>query len=287
MRVVGRQPNQVREFHARLGSGVSFEALFPPDEPPAQEEADPWADLRPDWLGPPAGELGGVVPLGLVLGRSDHGVVALSHAVAHSTGVSFHLVAYAGGLKPRDAQAVFHDQHAGRSAGEELPGGFLRLGIELPDGQRVSNLGSRRHHLRPGDTPAGPLLIQGGGGGGQTGRSSVSWDASFWLWPLPAAGMLRITCEWPLAGIAVSTTEVGTAELLAASAKAALIFDESERGPAAHSASHQYVMASSSADAVNSAGEEPGGVPADVAAELRRAQQSLARALAALDRLRQ
>jgi hypothetical protein len=261
---------------------VSFETLFPPDEPPRQEEADPWVDLRPDWLGPPAGELGGVVPLGLVVGRSDRGVVALSHAVAYSTGVSLELVAYAGGLEPRDTQAVFHDQHAGRFGTEELPDGFLRLGIELSDGQRVSNIGARRHHLRPGDTPAGPLLIQGGGGGGQTGKSSVSWNASFWLWPLPAGGALRITCEWPIAGIPVSTAEVGTAELLGAAAKAVRIFDEGRGGATAHSSTtHQYVVATSSGEAA----EEPAGAVADVAAELRRAQQSLGQALAALDRL--
>ncbi|MFL5929155.1 MAG: hypothetical protein ACJ77E_19665 [Gaiellaceae bacterium] len=268
---------------------MSFEALFPPDDPPRQEEMDPWLEhARPAWLGPPVGELGGVVALGLVLGRSDRGVVALSHAVAYSTGVALDVVAYAGGLDPRAAQAVFHDQHAARFSADELPSGFLRLGIELPDGRRVSNTSARQHHLPHGDSPTAPVLIQAGGGGGQTGRTSVSWNASFWLWPLPAAGVLRITCEWPIAGIPVSTVEVDAAEMVAASAKAARIFDEGEGGPAGpSSASHQYVLARSSGEATSVAADEPGGGPADVAAELRSAQQSLARALATLDRLRQ
>jgi hypothetical protein len=268
-------------------AAMRFEDLFPIEPPAVEEVATPPAwHAYPHWLGAPAGELGHVVPLALVVGRSNHGVVALSHAVAYSTGVSFELVAYAGGLTPRAAQTVFHDQHAGRLGGEELPEGFLRLGIELPDGQRVSNISSHPRHTPPTDSPAGPLLIQAGGGGGQTGGSTVSWSGSYWLWPLPAEGALRMTCEWPIAGIPVSTAEVETAEILAASAKAARIFDDLEAGPSVRSGSHQVVLTSSpEAAGAASPSQERDGLNG-VAAELRRAQRSLADALVTLDRLR-
>ena len=243
--------------------------------------------VQPEWLGPPAGELGGVVPLGLVLARSELGVVALSHAIAYSTGVAFDLVAQAGGLTPRSAQGVLHDQHAGRLAGDELPEGFLRLGIELPDGPRVANVGSQWPHLRPTDSPSGPLLIQRAGGGGQTGKSTVSWNVSYWLWPLPGEGVLQITCEWPIAGIPVSTSELATAELLTTSAKAARIFDERDAEPSVGSASTQFVVATAARATSSAEADESGGALDDVAAELRRAQRSLARALASLERLRQ
>jgi hypothetical protein len=266
---------------------MRFEDLFPIEPPPVDEAVTPPAwHAYPHWLGAPAGELGRVVPLALVVGRSDRGVVALSHAVAYSTGVSLELVAYAGGLTPRAAQTVFHDQHAGRLGGEELPEGFLRLGIELPDGQRVSNIGPHPRHALPNESPSGPLLIQAGGGGGQTGGSTVSWSGSYWLWPVPAEGVLRITCEWPIAGVPVSTSEVGTAEILAASAQAGRIFDELEAGPSVRSGSHQVVLASSSeAAGTASPAQEHDGLNG-VAAELRRAQRSLADALVTLDRLR-
>jgi len=41
----------------------------------------------PPWFGPPNDELGVVVPLGLVIARSENGVVALSHATVYSTGL--------------------------------------------------------------------------------------------------------------------------------------------------------------------------------------------------------
>jgi hypothetical protein len=34
----------------------------------------------------------------------------------------------------------------------------------------------------------------------------------YWLWPLPPSGALRISCEWPLVDISLTTVEIdGTA----------------------------------------------------------------------------
>jgi hypothetical protein len=30
----------------------------------------------------------------------------------------------------------------------------------------------------------------------------------YWVWPLPQSGTIQVSCEWPLAGIALSTVEI-------------------------------------------------------------------------------
>ena len=171
------------------------------------EPDSPAEPRRPVWLGPAEHELGRAVPLGLVLAQSETGVVALSHAVAYSTGLAFDFVAQAQGLSRSRANSLFHEQHAFEDDG--LPDGLLRLGIELADGSRASNLGGRRAYRLTTDTPPdGPLLLPYAGGGGQAGNGRVSLRPGYWLWPLPPAGPLRIACEWPIVGIPLTTTEV-------------------------------------------------------------------------------
>jgi hypothetical protein len=114
---------------------------------------------------------------------------------------------------------IFHEQHAGRVGLDELPKGFLRFGIELPDGQRVSNLQQPWRRGTPEQGPAGPVLTQAGSSGTNTSTDTgVEWSFGYWLWPLPVAGVVRLFCEWPIAEIDLTSVEVGTAPLLAAAA---------------------------------------------------------------------
>jgi hypothetical protein len=262
---------------------VRFEDLFGAEDD-LDDAADPFVEhRRPEWLGPPEGELGVAVPLGVTVARSATGVVALSHALAYSTGVSFTVVAHVGGLRPSETQRVFHDQHAGRAGAEELPDGFLRIGIELPDGTRASNLGRRRSM---GDAPPSPpVLFQGGGGGGQSGGRSVSWEMNFWLWPLPSDGVLRVYCAWPIAAIETASAEVATGPLLAASRAAERVWSPSADDGGAMSSSSQYMVARSTRSEQRTTAEAPSG-EATLAAELRDVERALADALSTLRRLR-
>lgn len=171
----------------------------------------------PPWFGPSEDELGAVVPLGLVLGRSEKGAVALSHATVHSTGLSLDVIATARGLSNSQSNRLFHEQHLFEE-GEDLPAGFLRIGIELPGGERVSNLGERmgRPFMRPDEEPDGPVFVQRGGGGGAAGQGRVRMNPGYWLWPRPESGALRIFCEWPVVEISLSTAEIDLAEVAAA-----------------------------------------------------------------------
>lgn len=260
---------------------MSFVDLFAADlEPPAPPEP-PGAHVRPDWTGPPDGELGAVVAVGRVLARGDRGVIALSHVLAYSTGLSFDLAAHVGGLERRRARDIFHEQHAADGDPTDLPDGFLRFGLELPDGARVSNLGGRRAWAAPADGPSGPILTQHGGGGGQSSGTSISWRLGFWLWPLPAAGTLRLQCEWPVAGIGLTGTELDTAPLLEAASRATRIWDGAEEGGAWTRTVSQHVMTATHEVAAK-ADDEKLAVPAG---ELRAVQEALQSALRVLRRL--
>ena len=169
----------------------------------AVDREQPEMVARPAWIGPPEDELGRAVDAATILGRSETGVVAFAYAVAYSTGVSLNLSARATGLKPADTHRLFHEQHAfvgGQE--EELPDGFIRVGLELPDGALVSNLGGHRWQQ---DEPDGPVLNPSGGGGGQSSGESVELHPGYWLWPLVAAGTMRMSVEWPLVGIPFTT----------------------------------------------------------------------------------
>ena len=171
----------------------------------------------PAWFGRPETELGTVVPLGLVVGRSERGVVALPHVTAYSTGVAFDFVAAARGLGRAEANRLFHEQHLFGEDDEPAPG-FLRVGLELPGGERVSNLGTpgRRRPTGPDDMPDGPVFVGHGGGGGFGSGSRVTMRPEYWLWPLPEPGTIRVFCEWPVVDIPLSTCELDGGELAAA-----------------------------------------------------------------------
>ncbi len=183
-----------------------------------EDDADREPPRMSPWFGPPEDELGVAVPLGLVVGRSEEGVVALPHVTAYSTGVTFDVLAAARGLSNAQSNRLFHEQHLFEE-GDEPPTGFLRIGLELPGGERVSNLGGRmgrRRFMKPDEEPADPVFIEHGGAGGSAGGGRVIMRPGFWLWPLPEPGTIRVFCEWPVVEIPLSTVEIDGGVLVAA-----------------------------------------------------------------------
>jgi hypothetical protein len=189
---------------------MSFSDVF--GTPPSEDLPERNEFTAPGWFGPPDDELGAYVPLGLVIARSDRGVVAISHAIGYSTGIGFELVAQARGLPERDMQRLFHEQHLPPDP-DEPSAGFLRVGLELSDDVRLSNLGGRRRRHDPKNPPPGPILVEHGGGGGMSDGRHMSMRPGFWLWPVPAPGTIRLSCEWPLVDIPLSGVDLD-AELL-------------------------------------------------------------------------
>ena len=146
--------------------------------------------VQPAWWAPPEDELGVAVPQNKVLARSERGVVALLHAVAYSSGVALEFVAAARKLSRSATRRLFYEQHEFEP--DDLPDGFLRLGVELSDGSRASNLGGHRAHMNPAAEPPGPIFVQRGGGG--MGRQDRVFDA-------PGLLALAATARGPAAAV--------------------------------------------------------------------------------------
>jgi len=193
-----------------------------PDEPEGDERLE--EDIAPVWFGPPPDELGDVAPLSLVIARSENAVVALTHATVYSTGVSFGLRTEARGLREQEVQRLMHEQYA-FAVDEEPPPGFLRVGFELADGQRVSNLGRDRRLMNPETDPEVPVLMQQGGGGGSEGAGRLSQSADYWLWPLPDV-RLRVFVEWPALDIPLSHVDLDAESLREAASRSRSLWDE-------------------------------------------------------------
>ena len=197
---------------------MSFLDRFPVPEREQQEIEE---HERTPFFEPPRDELGVVVPLNALLGRSETAVVALSHAVAYSDGVALNFIAIVRGMKPSNVHEFLQAQHMW--GGEDLSDAFLRLGVEFSDGRRVSNIGGHRHDL--GDDPEGPILWpQAGGGGGGSG-TRIEIRPACWMWPLPPPGALALSCEWPAAGILFTTVEVDADTIRAASEQATALWN--------------------------------------------------------------
>jgi hypothetical protein len=179
-------------------------------EPPDEHE-------QPAWLGPPEEELGVATTLNAVVGRSEQAAVALTQATSFSNGLRLSFLAQARDLDQRTGRTLFHEQHPFGAGEEDLPDGFLRLGVELPGGSKASNIGGRPPFGE--DDPEGPVFIHRGGGGGSGRRDRVTMNHDYWVWPLPRPGTIRVSCEWPLVGISLSTVEIDGAVLVEAATR--------------------------------------------------------------------
>ena len=200
-----------------------FDMAFFPEPPDVPDDDEPAERQQPVWMNPPDDVLPGVVPVELVLGRSASAVVMLSEIRAFPSGLQLHLgVRVRGRLIPDDLHhEVF--RHPGRRATSPRrnPGG-LQWGFELADGRRVTNVDAWPD--TPSDdphwVPDHPVLIGGSGGGG-----SRAADRSFWLWPLPPPGRLRVACQWTDQGIQFTEHDLDSQLILDAARRARPAWD--------------------------------------------------------------
>ena len=182
------------------------------------------------WAGPPGDVLPGVVPVELVLGRSESAVVALTGMRAFPTGLAMTLhVRLHGSVRGFDLHAEVFDGPYRHDRGPEWQAGRLKWGFEFADGRRVTTVdpptwsdtedeASDFASYRPLASlvePSRPILTPGGGGCGQRDA-----DRGYWLWPLPPAGRLLVVCEWPARDIAQAVHEVDGSLLTDAAARA-------------------------------------------------------------------
>jgi hypothetical protein len=206
-----------------------FEPPPPPPEPPEWPVRPP----RRPWHGVPSGVVGRTVALNLVLGQSAKAVVWIPSVTAYPDGFELQLE-----IRERDGEA-WSDQfgllhhRGGRRPDGELDPELFRFGIELSDGRKATSLNPG---TGPGDwdtPPAGPILSGGGGGGGGLAGGGARLQYGYWVWPLPPEGPLAFVCEWPIADIPETRTEIDSGLLRDAAAKAITVWPENE-GEASH-----------------------------------------------------
>ena len=180
------------------------------------DDEDAFDDARP------AAWIGGVVPLQLVVARSDEAAVVVSRVVAFPEGFELTLNTYVHRSVPRRRAQFLHHPYwhdEGRPRDQ-----LLRFGIAWPDGGRATNMEGWGKSWPDATEPAHGLDEHGGGG------SDREYSLEYWAWPLPGAGELRFVVEWPAFGIAETTATVDAALLIAAAARARPVWaDEGDR----------------------------------------------------------
>ncbi len=189
-------------------------SFFEPSTAPPPRQA---AHRLPPWAAPPENEVGVAVPLRVLLGRTDELALALGDVVAYSTGFALWLGVRLHPGAGIDARTAWLQLHGG-SAGDEAE--QLRFGVEFADGRKATNVGQRRP---PGDEELPISLVPRGG----SGAGGLSFDAGYWVFPLPPPGRLTVAAEWPARGLAETRHELDAGAILEAAAKSeALWADE-------------------------------------------------------------
>jgi hypothetical protein len=201
----------------------------PPPDPPEPPKRPALPPPRP-WHGVPGGVIGRTVALNLVLGRSAKAAIWIASVTAYPDVFEFEVE-----IRHRDRAAFSHDfpwpdgLHRGV---EELDPELFRLGLQFSDGRKATNVNPGPGFWpRDRDTPpAGLILSEGGGGGGGDAAGGSRWRQEYWVWPLPPEGPLAFVCEWPIADIPETRSEIDSAPFRDAANEAVILWSGSETG---------------------------------------------------------
>jgi hypothetical protein len=162
----------------------------------------PPSDHRvPAWARGPEGMVPGVVPVELLLARTDTHAVLVDGLLVYPTGFDFELAVRRRPGQPRHHQHRWDDR--------------LRLEVRFADG-RTANNDPRRWPRTVGDQPPDPPLLYQSSDGPEGGH--------VWLWGLPPPGPLTFVCSWPAGQIPASGVEIDAGLVLEAADRAASVW---------------------------------------------------------------
>jgi hypothetical protein len=196
--------------------------------PGGDEDEDDYS--TPEWLAAPDDFIAGVVPVELVLARSEEAAVSITRIAAYSVGFEFDAELVTRKPTQGDHFELMYDPD--RPSGE-LPPELVRLGVAFADGRRTTSLGSPSggstmtallatdEDESPPD-PAHDILMTAGRGGGSPRHST----STYWVWPLPPPGPVTFACEWPEFGIDEATAELDAALVIEAAARSRAVWSE-------------------------------------------------------------
>lgn len=172
---------------------------------------------RTEWMGPQRTAIPAVLPAERLIARTDEVVISLGCFWVYPAGLEIEV-----SVDTKDEWSELDPFQFGRPPrpddGDELSPEQLRLGFRFANGAKVTSVGAgSAWPEEPG--PKSPVFSSRGGRG-SGGRS----EADFWLWPLPPLGPLLFVCEWPVAGIPLTESELDAAAILDAAGRARTIF---------------------------------------------------------------
>ena len=183
--------------------------------------------------------LPGVVPLELVLAKTDRAAVCLTRIGAYPTGFELRLLTIVAEPNSDLDPMPFgpHRMHRRGRQSRESPDGMLHFGVQFADGSKATSDGEHHFREQEGGDPQGPVMSSGGGGGG-----GGSWHQDMWVWPLPPPGPLTLAAEWTDAGIPLTLREIDSKLLLEAADHAQVIFtvDQLYDGPPSRMTQHVF-----------------------------------------------
>jgi hypothetical protein len=176
-------------------------------EPPSWR---PPSDYRvPAWARGPEGMVPGVVPVALLVARTDTHAVLVENLLVYPTGFDFDLA-----VRRRPGHPHRH-RHRGHLWEDEL-----RLEVRFADGRAADNDPRRRPHTVGDQPPDPPLLYQ---------SSSGPDGGHLWLWGLPPPGPLTFACQWPTEQIPPSQAELDAGLVLDAAARTTSLWPDEGR----------------------------------------------------------
>lgn len=192
----------------------------------AEEDVDEYEP--PAWVAPPRRVLGRAVPLSAFVARSDHAVIALTHATAYPSGclLALEISGRRGEMDPQAwwgiGQNVLARPLGMNNALGELPDGMLRFGVRFSDGSKATTVDSPARFCRtPDDRPDSPVLTEHPWGMSVSNSPhGFELTRQLWLWPIPAPEAFEFAVEWPLLGIPLTFVPLDGAALAAAAQQA-------------------------------------------------------------------
>jgi hypothetical protein len=201
-------------------------------------EDDRW--VQPDWWGPPAGWLGGVLSVAPVVARNSRGAIFVTDLAVYPTGLAFDMRVI---LRPAPAAALHTVRPEAPPVDDrvlERPSALstyiaqapdedweppmnvterARLGAEFEDGRRAFSddpvggpggftfLAFREGKPVAPDPEVNVVLNSSGGSSGP--EFMHAW---YFLWPLPVGGV-RFFGSWPAIGLEKASVEIDAAAI--------------------------------------------------------------------------
>ena len=164
----------------------------------------PTEHRTPAWSRGPVDMVPGVVPVALLVARTDTHAVLVDNLLVYPTGFDFDLAVR---------------RHPGLGRHHPDPGVWheLRLEVRFADGRSADN--DPRLWPRPTrDQPPDPPWLYQSTSGPDGGH--------VWLWGLPPPGPLTFACQWPTEEIPASQAELDAGLVLAAAARAQTLWPD-------------------------------------------------------------